>query len=228
MKWLVLTLSIFTIQGFSQHHFKPSKEVADKLKARTEKKESDKRAYEEALRRKLYKFDDKELLIISGCNTAKNSSYHTQNEQEFILLMNLARTNEGVLHSYIAHTYDTSFVNQLPPIPKSDKRLILDPSFGLHLSAKVHAKKSGRKGTIGHQNMDRRVRMFNFYFKSQPIYGENCSYNDTVHPLVHFIQLMNSPGHFSNIMRVDYNVAGVSFKKHIKYGMNGVTCFGFK
>lgn len=215
----VIVLLVLSHQAFSQQ-FRPEPEVAAKLAVRKKEREG--------LIPKDYTFSEKEAITISRCNTAKKSLYHTKEEKEYILLLNLARVDKETLYSYIIHRYDSLFISQLPEIRIDKKRLILKSSYGLHLSAKVHAVKSGREGTTGHQNLDRRVKMFNFYFKRQPIYGENCSYNDTNHPLVHFIQLMNSPGHFANIMRVDYNAAGVSFKKHSKYGMNAVTCFGFK
>lgn len=221
MKWsFVFLLLTSSIDVLSQHNFRPETEVAAKLAIRKKEREG--------LIPKDYTFSNQQQVVINQCNTAKNSFYHTSEEKEFILLMNLARVDKETLYSYIIHCYDSIFITHLPEIRLNEKRLILKSSYGLHLSAKVHAKKSGRKGTIGHQNMGRRVRMFNFYFKRQPIYGENCSYNDTTHPLVHFIQLMNSKPHFKNIMDVEFNAVGISFKKHKQYGMNGVTCFGIK
>lgn len=221
MKWSFVFLLLFlSINALAQHNFRPEPEVAAKLAIRKNEREG--------LIPKNYTFSNQQQVVIDRCNAAKNSSYHTSEEKEFILLMNLARVDKETLYSYITHRYDSMFITQLPDIRLDEKRLILKSSFGLHLSAKVHAKNSGRKGTTGHQNLDRRVKMFNFYFKRNSIYGENCSYNDTNHPLVHFIQLMNSKRHFNNIMDVEFNAAGVSFKKHIKYGMNGVTCFGSK
>lgn len=232
MRWLcAITFLTLSVQGFSQHKFKPSPEVAHKLANRAadkKKEEDEERKKLEALTPKIFAFNQRETAIIHRCNTAKHSWYHSESEKEFILLMNLARIDKETLNSYISHRYDSSFIYQLPEIRIDKKRLILKSSYGLHLSAKVHAKKSGRKGTTGHQNVDRRLKMFNFYFKRHPIYGENCSYNDTDHPLIHFIQLMNSKPHYKGIMDVEFNAVGVSFKQHIIYGMNSVTCFGFK
>lgn len=220
MKWsLVISFWVSSINAFPQHNFRPAPEVAAKLAIRNEEREG--------LIPKTYTFSKEDENVIDRCNTAKKSFYHNKEEREFILLMNLARVDKEVLYKYITHRYDPLFISKLPIIPANERRLILKSSHGLHLSAKVHAKKSGRNATVGHQNLNRRIRMFNFYFKRYPIYGENCSYNDTNHPLVHFIQLMNSKPHFINIMDVEFNAVGISFKKHVKYGMNGVTCFGF-
>lgn len=212
MKIVLILLVLATFEVNCQHHFRPEKRIRDRLAL---------------LAPKEYLFSEYERKVIDGCNTAKHSVYYTEIEKEFILLMNLARTSPSVLRSFIAHRYDSTFLKQLPSITCDSSRIILNTSFGLHLSARVHAKKSGRKGTIGHQNVDRRVYAFNFYFKSGQ-FGENCSYSSSSHPLVHFLILMKSKPHFVNIMQTKFNSVGVSFKPHTKFGMNSVTCFGSK
>lgn len=212
MKIVLILLVVITFEVNCQHHFRPEKRIRDKLALLVPKD---------------YQFNEYEREIIDGCNTAKHSIYHTDIEKEFILLMNLARTSPTVLRSFIAHRYDSSFLSQLPPITHKQSRRVLKTSFGLHLSAKVHAKKSGKRGTIGHQNIDRRINTFNFYLK-KGIYGENCSYSSSSHSLLHFLSLMKSKPHFVNIMQSEFNSVGVSFKPHLKFGMNSVTCFGRK
>lgn len=208
-------LFIFVLIAFEancQHHFRPEKRVRDRLALLVPKD---------------YQFNEYEKEIIDACNTAKHSHYHTDIEKEFILLMNLARINPVVLRSFITHRYDSSFWNQLPTIVLDPSRPVLKPSFGLHLSASVHAVKSGKRGTMGHQNINRRINTFNFYFK-RGVYGENCHYSSSSHPLTHFLSLMKSKSHFKNIMNSEFNSVGVSFKPHSKFGMNSVTCFGWK
>lgn len=212
MKVISFILVLLAFQGNSQHHFQPEKRIRDRLALLVPKD---------------YLFDKEEQEIIERCNTAEHSIYHTDFEKEFILLMNLARTNPKVLCSFITHRYDSSLWKQLPLITFDSSRLILKSSYGLHLSARVHAKKSGRMGTMGHQNIDRRINLFNFYFK-QGTYGENCHYSGSSHPLLHFLSLMKSRPHFKNIMLVEFNSVGVSFKPHSKFGVNSVTCFGRK
>lgn len=212
MKIFLMLLSLITFEGSCQHHFRPEKRVRDQLALLVPKD---------------YQFNEYEQEIIDKCNTAKHSLFHTDIEKEFILLMNLARTNPTVLRSFITHRYDSTFWKQFPPIVLDQSRQVLKPSFGLHLSASVHAVKSGKRGTMGHQNIDRRINTFNFYFK-RGVYGENCHYSSSSHPLTHFLSLMNSKPHFGNIMHAGFNSVGVSFKPHSKFGMNSVTCLGKK
>lgn len=212
MKIFLMLLSLITFEGSCQYHFRPEKRVRDQLALLVPKD---------------YQFNEYEQEIIDKCNTAKHSLFHTDIEKEFILLMNLARTNPTVLRSFITHRYDSSFWRQLPSIVFDPSTPILKPSFGLHLSARVHAKKSGKRGTVGHQNIDQRINAFNYYFKKGS-YGENCSYKSSSNPLLHFLSLMNSKPHFANIMDTEFNSVGVSFKPHSKFGMNSVTCFGWK
>lgn len=212
MKCILILSLLITFNCKSQQHFRPEKRIRDQLALLVPKE---------------YGFNQEELAVIDACNTAKHSPFHTDVEKEFILLMNLARTNSTVLQSFISHRYDSSFWNQLPTITSNNSKPLLKVSFGLHLSAKVHAKKSGKRGTIGHQNMDRRIKAFNFYFKAG-MYGENCNYSSRSHPLTHFLSLMNSKQHFANIMRAEFNSVGVSFQPHIKFGVNSVSCFGKK
>lgn len=212
MKLISFILMLLALQGNSQQHFRPEKKIRDRLARLVPKN---------------YLFNKEEQAIIDRCNTAQHSIYYTDTEKEFILLMNLARSNPTALQSFITHRYDSSLWKQLPSITSDSSRLILETSFGLHLSALVHAKKSGRMGTMGHQNIDRRIKMFNFYFRSGA-YGENCNYSSSSHPLLHFINLMRSNPHFKNIMSSNFNSVGVSFKNHVRFGKNSVTCFGWK
>lgn len=212
MKIVLILLVLTTFEVNCQHHFRPEKRIRDRLAL---------------LAPKEYQFNEYEREIIDGCNTAKHSFYHTEVEKEFILLMNLARTSPTVLRSFVTHRYDSSLFKQLPTISLKSSRPLLKASYGLHLSALTHAKKSGKKGTTGHQSFRRRIKLFNFYFR-QGTYGENCHYGNSGHPLLHFISLMNSKRHYSNIMDADFNAVGVSFNTHRVYGMNSVTCFGLK
>jgi hypothetical protein len=179
----------------------------------------------EARKYKTDAFSNEGNAIIEKCSTAKDIKYLTFDEREMILLYNLARMYPEFLTTYVANQYDTSFSNALPKYNPKPNLLPLQPSHGLYLSAKVHAKKSGENGTIGHQNLEQRILRYNRSLKkSKKPYGENCSYGDNF-VISHFVQLMNSKEHFKNIMDTDYNTIGVSAYPHIKYTFNFVMCF---
>ncbi len=195
-------------------NFRPSEAKRKELETRKER-----------LVKKDVKFSDSEMEEIATCATAIDCRYLTELEKEFILLHNLARTNPQFFKKYVVMTYDSSFLQKIPPIAPV-KRLILKPLHGLYLSAKEHAKKSGKNGTTGHQNFNSRIKKYNL-FKHFNSVAENCSYNREF-ALLHFLSLLNSSGHFRNIMTPEFNYIGVSLKPHSKYGTNIVTCFASK
>jgi hypothetical protein len=171
---------------------------------------------------KNFSFNDEETLIIQKCNTAKDVDYLTADEKEMIILHNLARVYPNFLPKYVANQYDTSFSNKLPKYNIIAELSILYPMHGLFKSAKMHAIKSGKNGTTGHQDVNERISKHN---RKLEISGENCSYYDD-YVINHFLGLMNSKPHFSNIIDKSYNSIGLSKQPHIKFGTNFVMCFG--
>lgn len=182
----------------------------------------------ESRRYKHFKFSPSQQEIIDKCHTAKNESYLDDLEKEFILLHNLARTNIEFFKLYVSCQYDSAYLSKIPNIQQVSRNLLM-PDKGLHKSAKVHAIKSGKKGTTGHQNLDKRIGRYNYFLvkKSNRYYGENCSYgNETA--MEYFMGLLNSSGHRKNILTPEYNSIGVSLQPHIKYGNSIVACFARK
>lgn len=210
---IILILPFFA----SAQNFRPDSAKRKELEQRKEIK-----------RYKNFKFPPLQQEIIDKCNTAASESYLTFEEKEFILLHNLARTNPEFFKTYVTLQYDSSYTSKIPNIKNIDRNL-LQPDKGLFQSAKMHAIKSGKNGTIGHQNLDKRILKYNYHFvkKDKRYYGENCSYGDKT-AIEYFIGLLNSAGHFKNIMIPEYNRIGVSEQSHIKYVTNMVSCFAKK
>lgn len=213
---LVLTFLPFLVlaQSPKKYNFHP-----DSIK----QKELDHR--KEIKRYKNFNFSPLQQEIINKCNTALNVEYLTFEEKEFILLHNLARTNPEFFKIYISSQYDSSYFSKIVPKIKNINRNLLQPDKGLFKSATEHAIKSGKDGTMGHQNFDKRIFKYNRNIKKYGyIHGENCSYGDLT-PIEHFIMLLNSPGHYKNIMTPSYSFIGVSMQLHSTMYNNIVTCF---
>ena len=220
--FFILVLSPLNVLS---QNFRPSLEKRQEIEQRKKVMEQEK----EKVRYKNFNFSREQIEIIKKCNTAENSKYLTFNEREFILLHNLVRIDPEFFKIYISLQYDSSLVKLIKPKLIHSNRSLLQPDFGLYKSAKTHSIKSGKKGTIGHQNLDKRILKYNYHFvkKEKMFYGENCSYGDQT-IVEHFISLLNSPGHFKTLMTPTFNSIGVSQQPHVKYSDNVVACFAKK
>jgi uncharacterized protein YkwD len=170
---------------------------------------------------------------IARANTAAAVSYLTEEEKKVILFNNLARINgplfaETFLASWLTDNQATRFSRSLAKDLKETKNLpLLYPAEDLSKMARAHAEKSGKQGTTGHQNFDKRSEEA---FKTYDSFGENCAYgfesafDNVVELLVD--EGVNSLGHRKNMLNPEFNALGVSIMPHKSFRYNLVMNFG--
>lgn len=169
------------------------------------------------------------------CNTAKDATYMTTQEKEVIYLCNLARWDgklfgETYLQQYIdsngiaKNSYVTSLFSTLK---KTKKIAPLKPAQDLFDSAEDHAVDSGKKGSIGHQNVKSR---FKKYAPNYDETAENCDYgSDQALDIVMSLLIdedVPDKGHRENILDKVFKSVGVAIREHKKYDWNCVMDFG--
>jgi glutaredoxin len=172
--------------------------------------------------------------------TTATTKYLSQDEQEIIYLMNLARMDGNLF----AKTYLSPYVAQEGMSTTSPyvKSLYLDlakvkdlkpfnPSEKLSKSAKYHAIDMGKTGGIGHDSSDGTgcFERIDKYSSGGNMKAENCSYGN-LDPLGVVMQLLiddgvPSKGHRKNILNGGMGVVGVSVQPHKEYQSNCVQDF---
>ena len=174
--------------------------------------------------------------IIRSLNTGIDKEYLNEEEKKVILFMNMARFDGPLfestfLQSYLQekqqenNTYTRSLRKDLKKISGLSP---LIPEKDLTSVAQGHARKSGEKGTTGHQDFNKRFEALlgNPYNHV----GENCSYGyeqaiDIVISLL-IDEGVKSLGHRKNILADDFNSIGVAIRPHKSYRTNCVMTFG--
>lgn len=182
---------------------------------------------------------------IDIANTAKSCKYLSEDEQQVILLVNLARTqphyfSKVMLAMWFENTADRMLFAQMCSIEYSSS-LIKDlencPPLSPLLSEKrlykyamIHAQKIGQKGRTGHG----RYYNYSFLERMQGLnkhrnVAENCSYG-CKKPIDIVMQLLlddgvPSLGHRKNILKKSYKEIGISIQPHKKYEWNCVMDF---
>lgn len=174
--------------------------------------------------------------LIRSLNTGNDKEYLNDEEKKVILFMNMARYDGALfertfLDSYILENQqeNNSYVKSLRKELKKISGLTpLLPEKDLTAVAQGHARKSGEKGTTGHQDFNKRFEplMGNPYNHV----GENCSYGyeqaiDIVISLL-IDEGVKSLGHRNNILAPDFNSIGVAIRPHKTYRTNCVMDFG--
>jgi uncharacterized protein YkwD len=178
---------------------------------------------------------DKETL--KQANTAADADYLNEEEKNIIFYSNLARMNgplfaETYLNDFLKknNTKQTRYVTSLIKDLKNTSGLEpMLPQKDLSDIAKGHAVVSGKKGTMGHQNFENRVKPV---FKKYIGIGENCHYGYTDGLSIVMDLLIDEGianlGHRKNILKPDFTNVGVSIQPHKTYRVNSVMIFGGK
>ena len=173
--------------------------------------------------------------ILLKANTATGVDYMTEEEKMVILITNLARINgplfvTSILDPYLAGEPKTKYTKSLRrDLEKLKSLQLLFPEKDLYNIAYGHADKSGKRGTVGHQDFDKRFK---------PLMGkynrvaENCAYGFEK-GATNAVQLLidegvPSLGHRKNMLEPQYNSVGVSIQPHKSYNFNCVMDFGKK
>lgn len=178
------------------------------------------------------KWDDS---VLEEAHTAKDAEYMTAQEKEVIFLCNLARLNPKLFaETYLQQYVDSlnlpknSSVNSLFSTLKKTKKMgLLLPQKDLFEVAKTHAEDSGKKGTVGHQNVTSRFK------KMAPRYSEtaeNCDYgNENALDIVMSLLIdegVADRGHRENILDKNMKSIGVAIREHKKFDFTCVMDFG--
>jgi len=170
-------------------------------------------------------------------NQARNLTSSTMNEVEKNVLFycNLARmkpklflTTTLPLYVEVRGVKNSSYLSSLKRFLKKSKKL---PPFvandSLHKVAEIHAVRSGKKGTTGHQNYSKR---FNYVGDVFPTNGENCDYGNPKAIDIVFSWLIDEGianlGHRKNVFDKEFSHAAVSIAPHKSYQVNAVMTFG--
>ncbi len=180
----------------------------------------------------LSKWDPK---ILKSANSASDIDYLTHEEKKVIFITNLARINgplfiETILDPYLEGETKTKYVRSLYKELSRVKDLpLLFPEKDLYNIAYVHAQKSGNKGSVGHQDFDKR---FKPVLGKYNMVAENCAYGFK-NGGVNAIQLLidegiSSLGHRKNMLSPNYNSIGVAIQPHKRFKYNCVMDFGKK
>jgi uncharacterized protein YkwD len=174
--------------------------------------------------------------VVKELNTGGKVNYLNEEEKKVILFMNMARHDgplfaQTFLTAYVEENEvdNSSFLRSLRNDLKKAKGLVpMQPEKDLTSVAQGHARKSGEKGRLGHQDFNKRFEplMGNPYNHV----GENCSYGyETALDIVISLLIdegVKDTGHRHNILSVDFNSIGVAIRPHRSYRTNCVMDFG--
>lgn len=183
-------------------------------------------------------WEDWDREVLRTLHTASELNYLGEEEKKAILFMNMARHDGALfartfLEQYVKEKQlkENSYLRSLrKDLEQVGKLPPLIPEEDLFKVAEGHALTSGKKGTTGHQGMDKRFA----HLKGNPYmaWAENCAYGyDAAIEMVIILLIddgIPSLGHRKNILHPDYNSVGVAIRPHIEYGTNCVMDFGKK
>ncbi|MAQ31468.1 MAG: hypothetical protein CMD26_01865 [Flavobacteriales bacterium] len=169
----------------------------------------------------------------SAANTAVNEDYLNLDEKNVFLILNLARTTPHLFYETILKNYRVPFgfsddcisdnryfnslteeLTEMKPLPP------VLPDKELWNYAKCHAKKSGRRGYVGHKRVG---------CDKPSIYSECCSYGfksaiDIVVQLLIDYKVRDL-GHRIIMLDPNQKRLGVSIQDHKTYSYNAVLDF---
>tara|TARA_Y100001954_G_C15778855_1_gene588610 strand:+ start:751 stop:1383 length:633 start_codon:yes stop_codon:yes gene_type:complete len=170
---------------------------------------------------------------ISTANTAINEDYLTSSEKNVFLILNLARINPYLFYETILKNYrvpfgfsddcignNRYFNSLIEELTEMEPLLPLLPDKELWNYAKCHAKKSGRRGYVGHKRVG---------CEKPAIYSECCSYGfkaaiDIVIQLLIDYKVRDL-GHRIIMLDPNQKKLGVSIQDHKIYSYNAVLDF---
>lgn len=173
---------------------------------------------------------------LEKANTVSGVDYLTTEEQQVIVLCNLARLNgEKFIQTY-AKPYlkdqSNDYINSLySDLRKIKNRKMLIPDERLSAAARFHAQDMGGAGIIGHNSsdgtpMDKRLSK---WYPHYMYLGENCDYgfNTALDIVMHLLvdEGIESLGHRKNILDAQFGKIGVSIQPHKTYRYNCVQDF---
>ena len=181
-------------------------------------------------------WDRWETEVVRELNTGAKVNYLSEEEKKVILFMNMARHDGPLFAQTFLATYveenqveNSSYLRSLrKDLNKAKGLASMHPEKDLSSVAQGHARKSGEKGWLGHQDFNKRFEplMGNPYNHV----GENCSYGyETALDIVISLLIdegVKDTGHRHNILSVDFNSIGVAIRPHSSYRTNCVMDFG--
>ena len=176
--------------------------------------------------------------VLARLYTSRETPYLDEEEKKVVLFMNMARHDGALFASTFLENYveaydvkESSYLRSLEKELKSTSQLPpLIPEEDLFKVAEGHAVKSGKNGTLGHQDMEKRFAPLvgNPYMA----WGENCAYGYEEAIQIVVILLIDEDipdlGHRKNILSPDFNSVGVAMRPHTTYRSNCVIDFGKK
>lgn len=178
---------------------------------------------------------------IAQLNTAAKTTYLNDDEQEVVLMMNLARHNGKIFWDSIAEPFikvegisASSYTSSLKvDLEKAVELQPLYPNEQLYEVAKKHAIASGKQGSVGHDSSAGTFKSRMTPLKSNfRMVSENCDYgsNKAIDILMNLLIDEGIPdvGHRENILDGRMNCVGISTQPHRKYQFTNVQVFGQK
>jgi len=168
-------------------------------------------------------------LDIKACNTARHSYYMSKEERNTIWIINLARFDGALFAQTFFREYlekddleHTIYVRTLyKDLNRTHEQGLLKPDKKLFRLAKSHAVWSGKEGSTGHQNFDKRADK-----ARSSLFSECCDYGnekglDIVMSLL-IDEDVPSLGHRKNLLDKNIKYIGISIQPHSYYSFNCV------
>ncbi|MCF8448745.1 MAG: hypothetical protein K9G49_02640 [Taibaiella sp.] len=167
------------------------------------------------------------------CNTAANARYMTEAEREIIHILNLVRMNPKLfcntvlkngtsISEFIDPSSEEYYQTLVTTLSTMEPLPLLQPDSLCMVSARCHAKTSGKKGYVGHNRQSDQCR------KNKHFMGECCNYGSDK-PLEIILLLLQDKdipdlGH-RKICLGNYSKIGVAIESHKTYSFNAVMDF---
>ena len=173
---------------------------------------------------------------LEKANTVSGVDYLSTEEQQVIVLCNLARLDgekfvRTYAKPYLKDQSNDYIISLYSDLKKVKKRKMLVPDERLSAAAKFHAQDMGGAGLIGHNSsdgtpMDKRLSK---WYPHYMLLGENCDYgyDKALDIVMHLLvdEGVESLGHRKNILNAQFGKIGVSIQPHKTYRYNCVQDF---
>jgi uncharacterized protein YkwD len=173
--------------------------------------------------------------VLKQANTARSSTYLSDEEKKLIFYNNLCRLKpklfcQTVLADYLkTHTINNAQVTSLQSQLNADNaEAVLVPDKELCSIAHGFAKKMGEEGKEGHPDFQNRIKpVMNRYNRV----GENCDYGNklALDAFMHLLIDSSDPVHLmhrKNMLDPKFQAVGVALQPHKTYQWNYVMDFG--
>lgn len=173
---------------------------------------------------------------LEKANTVSGVDYLSTEEQQVIVLCNLARLDgdkfvRTYAKPYLKDQSNDYIISLYSDLKKVKNRKMLVPDERLSAAANFHAQDMGGAGLIGHNSsdgtpMDKRLSK---WYPHYMLLGENCDYgyDKAIDIVMHLLvdEGIESLGHRKNILDAQYGKIGVSIQPHKTYRYNCVQDF---